>query len=79
MRWGAENALRCAVKMAPDSEPEFGDGFERSKKRFPHPPPPGATPPRRSLGGSVLQNYAQRQRNSERPSETLCVVPEVAH
>ena len=51
VRWGTENALRCAVKMAPDSEPEFGDGFERSKKRFPPPPPSGGHSPRRSLGG----------------------------
>ncbi len=65
-----ETALRCAVKTAPD----FGGGFERSKKCLPGPPPPGVTPPRRSLGGSVIQNCAQRQRYSERPRRTLCAV-----
>lgn len=77
-RWGVKNPLRYAVKMAPDSAPLFDDGFERSKWRFPHHPLRGPLPPA-FLGGSVLQNYAQRQRNSERPSETLCVMPEDAH
>ena len=71
-----ETALRCAVKTAPDSAMDFGGGFERSKKHLPGPPPPGATPPRRSLGGSVIQNCAQRQRYSERPCGTLCAVLE---
>lgn len=71
-----EETLRCAVKTGPDSAMDFGGGFERSKKRLPRPPPPGATPPRRSLGGSVIQNYAQRQRYSERPRRTQSAVLE---
>lgn len=75
----AGDALRCAVKTASASEPIFGGDFERSEKRSPDPPPPGATPPRRSLGGSVLQNYAQRQRISQRPCRTLCAPLDLAY
>lgn len=43
------------------------------------PIPSGATPPRRSLGGSVLQNYAQRQRISQRPCRTLYAPLDLAY